>query len=185
MKNHLRKKMMALRRAIPEPIRQEKSRKIREKLFSLSEWQRAQRIMSYVSFGSEVDTHQVIKQALAQGKRVAVPLCIPQVKGLMAVEIEDFPGDLVPGTMGILEPKPDRIYPVDPESLDLILVPGVAFDRSRHRLGYGAGYYDRFLSGLRRPKAIGLAFQEQVVERIAKEGHDRPVDLIITDEEVI
>lgn len=142
--------------------------------------------MCYVSFGSEVNTFPLIQAALEQSKRLAVPLCQPEGQSLLAAEISDFPGDLRPGTWGILEPRPEALRPVAPELLDLVLVPGVAFDRSGNRLGYGAGYYDRFLATLRPgARTIALAFAEQIVTDVYPQAHDRPVDMVITDQEII
>jgi 5-formyltetrahydrofolate cyclo-ligase len=152
----------------------------------LPAWQQAGTIMSYVSFGSEVATPPLITAALAAGKRVAVPFCVREGRRLIASEVLAFPDDLQPGTLGILEPRPESLRPLAPELIDLVIVPGVAFDRAGNRLGYGAGYYDRFLATL-KPGAVtaGLAFAKQIVASVYPEAHDRPVDMVITETEII
>ncbi|WP_258358639.1 5-formyltetrahydrofolate cyclo-ligase [Moorella sulfitireducens (nom. illeg.)] len=186
MKKQLRREIIARRNSLAAALREAKSRIILNKLQGLPVWQQAGVIMSYVSFGSEVATPELIKTALAGGKRVAVPLCVREGRRLIASEIFAFPGDLQPGTWGILEPRPECLRPLDPGLIDLAIVPGVAFDRAGNRLGYGAGYYDRFLATLRPgTKAVALAFAEQVVPDVYPEAHDRPVDVVITDVEII
>ncbi|BCV22713.1 5-formyltetrahydrofolate cyclo-ligase [Moorella sp. Hama-1] len=186
MKKQLRKEIIARRNSLTAADREEKSALITRRVLALPVWRQARIIMCYVSFGSEVNTFPLIQAALEQSKRLAVPLCQPEGQSLLAAEILDFPGDLCPGTWGILEPRPEALRPVAPELLDLVLVPGVAFDRSGNRLGYGAGYYDRFLATLRPgARTIALAFTEQIVTDVYPQAHDRPVDMVITDQEII
>ncbi|PRR68698.1 5-formyltetrahydrofolate cyclo-ligase [Neomoorella humiferrea] len=186
MKQELRRLVIARRNALAETVRETKSEIIYNKLTGLPAWQQAEVVMSYVSFGSEVTTHALIKGALAVGKRVAVPLCVREGRCLIPSEIFAFPDDLRPGTWGILEPRQECLRPLDPQLIDLVIVPGVAFDRKGNRLGYGAGYYDRFLKTLRPGAAIiALAFSEQIVPDVYAEDHDLPVDMVVTDEEVI
>ncbi|WP_406677004.1 5-formyltetrahydrofolate cyclo-ligase [Moorella sp. ACPs] len=186
MKKQLRQQIIARRDALAKTVREAKSEIIVNKLQGLPAWQQAGTIMSYVSFGSEVATPALIKAALAGGKRVAVPLCVRDGRRLIASEVLAFPDDLQPGTWGILEPRPESLRPLDPKLIDLVIVPGVAFDRAGNRLGYGAGYYDRFLATLRpETRTIALAFAEQIVPDVYPEAHDRPVDMVITDTEII
>lgn len=186
MKKQLRRQIIARRNSLARATREEKSAVITRRVLELPCWQKARLIMCYVSFGSEVLTHPLIRAALSQGKRVTVPMCIPEGRRLLASEVLDFPGDLQPGTWGILEPRPETLRPVNPGDIDLVLVPGVAFDHAGNRLGYGGGYYDRFLASLRPGAlAIALAFAEQIVADVYPEVHDRPVDMVITDQEII
>ncbi|MGI9860590.1 5-formyltetrahydrofolate cyclo-ligase [Moorella naiadis] len=186
MKKQLRKEIIARRNSLAAAAREEKSALITRRLLTLPAWEQARVLMCYVSFGSEVNTFPLIAAALEQGKRVTVPLCLSEGRRLLAAEVSDFPGDLQPGTWGILEPRPETLRPVAPEIIDLVLVPGVAFDRTGNRLGYGAGYYDRFLATLRPgARTIALAFAEQIVADVYPQVHDRPVDMVITDGEII
>lgn len=186
LKKQLRKEIIARRNSLAAVDREEKSALITRRVLALPFWEQARIIMCYVSFGSEVNTFPLITTALEQGKRVAVPLCQPEGRRLLAAEVSDFPGDLRPGTWGILEPRPETLRPLAPGFIDLVLVPGVAFDRAGNRLGYGGGYYDRFLATLRPgARAIALAFSEQIVADVYPQAHDRPVDMVITDGGII
>lgn len=155
---------------------------IARELWNLDAYRRAGRLMTYVAFKKEVQTETIIREALSQGKQVAVPLCSKPERRLIASRLLDFPGDLAAGTWGIPEPRPEALRPLDPKTLDLVLVPGVGFDRQGYRLGYGGGYYDRFLRRLAPGcLCVGLAFSLQVVDELPREHHDRPVDLVITE----
>ncbi|MBC7342442.1 MAG: 5-formyltetrahydrofolate cyclo-ligase [Clostridia bacterium] len=160
----------------------QKSSAIAREVLNLAAYRRAQTIMTYVAFRNEVRTEIIIREALAQGKRVAVPLCSKARRQLIASQLLDFPGDLAPGTWGIPEPKPEALRPLDPQAIDLVIVPGVAFDRRGYRLGYGGGYYDRFLLRLGQGSvSVGVAFSLQVVDELPCEERDRPVNLVITE----
>ncbi|MGB9662445.1 MAG: 5-formyltetrahydrofolate cyclo-ligase [Moorellaceae bacterium] len=182
MKKQLRKEVLARRNTLPEEERTSKSEAIRQRLLALPFWHQARLVMIYVSFGSEVQTLELIRDALHQGKRLAVPFCRRDRRELIASEVLYFPEDLSPGAWGILEPREETLRPVRPQEIDLCLVPGVAFDVHGNRLGYGAGYYDGLLPRL-RPEAwkIGLAFDIQIVPTTYPEEHDFPLDAVITE----
>lgn len=136
----------------------------------------------YVSCGNEVGTHGLIRAALADGKRVCVPLCLEQ--GEMACcEIASLAG-LSPGRRGILEPS-GREGEVSPREIDLAVVPGVAFDEAGNRLGQGGGYYDRFLPQIEHACCVGLCYRWQVMKRLPCEKHDRKTDYIVHEEKVM
>ncbi len=162
----------------------EKSRKsaiIKNKLFNEEGFKKANVVMFYVSLKDEVDTFLMIDEALKAGKRIAVPVIIKENKRLIAGEIHNRLEDLESQHFGIYQPRQDRVKEVPLEIRDLVVVPGVAFDRKNIRLGRGHGYYDRFLSGLpKRTKTIGLAFDFQVLEDLPQDPHDVPVSKIIT-----
>lgn len=186
MKVHLRKEVLALRNLLTKEEQKKKNEAIFRRLLSLPAWEEANLVMIYVSFGSEVNTDYLIQKALAEGKKVAVPYCLREERKLIASILYDYPGDLIPRTWGILEPRPEALRPIEPRLIDLCLVPGVAFDIYGNRLGYGAGYYDRFLPHL-RPEAhkIALAFEIQIVDTVFPTPQDVPVDLIITEARII
>ncbi len=162
----------------------EKSRKsaiIKNKLFNEEEFKRAKVVMFYVSLKDEVDTYLMIDEALKAGKRVTVPVILKEEKRLIAGEIRNRLKELESQHFGIYQPKQDRVREVPLDDIDLVVVPGVAFDKKNIRLGRGHGYYDRFLSGLpKTTKTIGLAFDFQVVEDLPQDPHDIPVWKIIT-----
>ncbi|MEW6173298.1 MAG: 5-formyltetrahydrofolate cyclo-ligase [Bacillota bacterium] len=146
-------------------------------------FQSARLIMFYAPFRNEVETETLVKEALAAGKRVAFPVAEKEKKELIAREIMRYPDDLAPGAFNISEPRPSCPV-VAPEDLDLIFVPGVAFDPQGYRLGYGGGYYDRFLPRT-RAISIGLAYHFQLLVTVFPEDHDWPVDFVISEDVTI
>lgn len=139
--------------------------------------------MTYLDFRSEVRTLAFLPEIWKQGKKIVVPYCAGRDLGLFLLE---SPDELAPGTWGILEPRPELRAAAGkragPESIDLALVPGVAFDSRGGRLGRGKGFYDRFLPQL-CPDAlkIGLAFESQLAWEIPMQPQDVRMDLVITE----
>ena len=162
-----------------------KSRLVIERLKEQSEFKNAKTILCYVSFRREVHTHELIQELLEEGKkRICVPLSNFPKKLIFPREITNFETDLEEGNFGILEPKANaRKIPL--EEIDLVLAPGVAFDTCGNRLGYGGGFYDRFLNQIPKTPAIALAFELQMIEQTHCEAHDCLVDKIITEKRVI
>lgn len=182
-KSELRKSMMNKRDSMPASIRLGHSKIIMDKLRHLSIYKDARLIFVYVSFRSEVETHSFINQALLDGKRIAVPLTITNGKLLLPCEITSLE-ELTVGTWGILEPDKDNIREIDYKEIDLALVPGLAFDPFGNRLGYGAGYYDRFLPNLRNSSVlVGMGFDFQLIDQVQAGPFDVPMDSILTNEE--
>ena len=141
-------------------------------------------VLAYASFGTELQTDELLRRVLAGGKT----LLLPRVGrgGLVLYEVRDLAGDLEPGTWGIREPVPDHCPLADPRGVDFALIPGVAFDGRGRRLGYGGGFYDRLLAGGLRggtPRVAG-AFGVQIVDEVPTGPHDAPVDLVVTEKEV-
>lgn len=185
-KRRLREEILAKRALLTAEDIKEKSRKITDKLLDLKEFKASKVVMSYVDFNNEVETKDFIRTCLQQGKRVVVPVVVRKPESLrseiIASEIFDPDGDLVPGTYGILEPRKDRLREINPCEIDFAAIPGTVFDMRRNRIGYGAGYYDRFLIKLKKDcLKAGLAFELQIVEELPVEKHDVPLDMIITE----
>ncbi len=182
-KRALRRRMLDRLRRQPEPQRLAKSLKIARRLRRLALYRQARSILCYAAFDGEVETRPILREALEDGKRVAVPVCQPHTRRMIPRQIGDPDRDLrAAGSYGIPEPAGSRHRRIDPRRLGLIVVPGVAFDRRGRRLGRGGGYFDRFLARL--PASIprvGLAFRFQVVRKIPWEGHDQPVCKVITE----
>ncbi len=185
MKNSIRKEILKKRDAIPQEIKTDKNAIIKKKLFSLQEFMNAEVVFFYASFRSEVETHSMIRESLEMGKRVMLPKV--QIDGHLVklYEIQDI-HELSPGHMGIPEPSFNNTYPLSIDEVNMIIIPGVAFDYSGNRLGYGGGYYDMLLAQ-RKKKApiIALAYEEQLVDEIPSEPHDIKIDMIITDKRII
>jgi len=186
MKKELRKKIIAARKDLAREVVDAKSAEIFKKIVSLKQYQKAKVIMAYLAIKNEVETVPFILQALAEGKRIIIPVCQKETTTIIPAEIKNYPEDLEPGAWGILEPKPDRLYPVDPQEIDLIIIPGVAFDEQGNRLGYGAGYYDRFLPRLRADVLkIAPAYDLQIVPTVYPGEYDRPVDIVVTETRIL
>jgi 5-formyltetrahydrofolate cyclo-ligase len=140
-------------------------------------------VMVYVPKPPEVDTMPLIRHLLEKGVRVVVPIIERETRTLRLSCLED-PGNLVISTFSVPEPIGNEI-PVCGEDLEVIIVPLLAFDRAGHRLGYGAGYYDRFLSSYPRAKKIGAAFSCQEIRSVPTDDNDVAMDIIITEREII
>ena len=175
MKQELRKRILEKRNSLAKEEIKEKSKIIKEKLFSLEEYKKAKKILFYISFGSEVDTHDMIKESL-KIKKTVVPKCRNHELELSRIHSFD---ELEEGYCKILEPV--KIKKIDEKIVDLIIVPGIVFDRKGDRIGYGKGYYDRLLTRFPHVKKIGLAFSLQIVDSIPTEEHDIKVDRVITE----
>jgi len=160
------------------------NRRIEEHLAGLDIWRACRFPCIYISAKpGEVDTHGLIRGALVQGKRVCVPVTHPGSSDLEIVEITSL-DPLVPGHFGLLDPAPENCRPLNGSEWDLVIAPGVAFDRLGHRIGFGRGYYDRLLARKNVP-ALALAFSFQIVPEFEVSGNDVDMDYIVTDEEVI
>lgn len=179
-KQQLRTRQRALTQALSGATRAAADAAIRAHVLALPEYRRAKRVFFFVSTRQEVDTHPLVKQALAEGKQVCVPRCLPG--GQMALcRISDLDA-LRPGAYGILEPNADCPR-VAPETVEFALIPCVACTRRGDRLGQGGGYYDRFLPGY--PGAAALVCREALLlDWIPTEAHDRAIPLVITEKGV-
>jgi 5-formyltetrahydrofolate cyclo-ligase len=164
------------------------SRQIIEALIALPLYQEKTLFFIYCSYRSEVETGPLLKRCLQEGKTVFVPKSVPEQSGLLAVAITNPVTDLLPGFRGIPEPVPSLAERplLHPQSIEVSVIPGAVFARSGHRLGYGGGYYDRFLAQeAPRSYRIGLAFSVQLVEQIPVLPHDVPMDMLITEKEIL
>ncbi len=184
MKRTIRTSVISRRNAMSVSDITRKSALIKKRLFALEEFRHARAILFYVSYGSEVATHEMIQACLASGKKVVVPCTNATNKTLSLSELRRW-DDLGVGSYNIQEPRMECRCEVSLDAVDLIIVPGVAFDCAGHRIGHGMGYYDRLLSENVEATKIGLAFELQVVEQIPAEHHDVSIDMIITEKRVI
>ena len=180
-KAQLRKSCLRQLKEQKEEERRQRSSKIWRKVLRLTAFRQARVVCCYVALPYEVQTWQMIETMLAKGKRVVVPVAKPQSKRLVLSELRDPARELSRGAHGVLEPHRQAFRPVSVRAVDLVLVPGIAFDRSGFRLGHGQGYYDRFLA--RVPKStptVGLAFRFQLLDRLPTAAHDRAVSTVLT-----
>lgn len=186
IKAEIRKEVGQKRDSISMEERDEKSKRIMDTLFSLKEFKDARVVHFFVNIKSEVFTGEMIKGALAAGKRVVVPFIDSANRRLLLSEIKDYEKDLMPGYWGILEPKRESFRETSIDDVDLMVIPGLAFDKKGGRIGYGAGYYDRLLS-VRKKKMllIAVAYELQIAEDVPTHERDVRVDKIVTESRVI
>ncbi len=184
-KRILRARALARRAALTPPERAEASARIRETLFALPAFHQARTVHAFISFPEEVDTAPILAACRKAQKSIVLPYQVPG--GERLGHACWIPGQaLVPGPFGTQEPPPEARQPLDLASIDLVLVPGVAFDRRGGRLGYGKGYYDRFLADLLRcsgspPALVALAFSAQIVEAVPLNAWDVRVPQLLTE----
>ena len=177
----MKSEMMGRRKSHGQELVERKSEAIMEKLFELKEFKEAKVILFYASEKDEVQTHRMMQGALDTGKRVVLPITVVEGKNLVLSEVRNLKR-LGVGAFGVLEPM--DYVPVKPDDVDLVIVPGVAFDLRGDRLGHGMGYYDKLLAGI-KAHFVGLAFEFQIVDDIPEEKHDVRVHKVVTEQRVI
>ncbi len=179
IKSQLRDKYKQMRRDLTPEEKAEKDASIAARVFRLWQYRENDVLLTYVSTDIEVDTRQIIERALADGKKVAVPRCVP---GTRSMEFYFIGGldDLEPGAFGVLEPRPDPAKLLTDFSKGICLVPAFSYDWNGFRLGYGKGYYDRFLSGF-GGNMIGICYSECIRPHLPHGRYDRAVELLVTD----
>ncbi len=183
-KPQFRSQILSLRETLAPDMRAEYSRRIAQTLISLPQFGAARTVHCYLSFGTEVETEYIRLAAFASGKRVAVPIHEKHNPILQHRFITDT-HEFTPGHWNVPVPIIDNTVLLSAADLaltasDIIIVPLVAFDRSKHRLGYGKGFYDRFLH-TEKAITIGIGFSIQEVEHIPIEPHDETLSMIITE----
>ena len=185
-KEEIRRKILKKRLSLLSEDIRDKSQQVFLNLTETVEYINSRNIMFYVATRSEVQTEEMIKTSIKMGKNIFVPTILPECLNLAPSKIFDFDIELEKGKKGILEPKKEyyRLFPS--ENIDLIIVPGVAFDLSGNRIGRGFGYYDNFLRKVpSSAKIVALAFEMQIVKKIPNDKNDIPVHKIITEKRII
>jgi 5-formyltetrahydrofolate cyclo-ligase len=183
-KRQLRKLFKKKRSAIADDDRQQWNAQLYERLTTQPFFLEAANLFIFVSFRTEIDTHAIIKRALLLEKNVFVPRTKDADGNMEAIQIESLE-QLTTARMGLPEPEL-RLPPTAAPIFDLILVPGLAFDRHGYRLGYGGGYYDKFLSKLpQHGLTLGLAYHIQLTDNLPFDAHDQKLDGVVTEKEVI
>ncbi len=184
-KTILRNKILEKKSLLSKKEIKEKSEIITKTLLDSDFYKEAKRIMTFVSMEKEVDTHPLIQEIISHNKSIVVPITLNKTKELLLSELFSL-SELEVRDFNIEVPKPEFTRLIEPKSVDLILVPGLAFAKDGHRVGYGGGYYDRFLEKIDKsvPK-IGLAFDLQIVDNVPVEPFDIGVDFIISEKRII
>ena len=178
-KRALRAQFRKYRAECPPELKREMDRKLYESFISLKEYNDCDTLFAYVSRDIECDTAPIIERALADGKRVAVPKCAQRSNEMTFYFIRSF-DDLERGRYDILEPVPERCERAEDHSRGLCLVPGLSFDLQGYRLGFGKGYYDRFLSRFGGVTA-GICYAKCTAGELPRGIYDRAVDILITE----
>lgn len=181
-KRELRQQIRDRLMGMDHSVYMERSANIHQRLFNTEEWKGAEVIGITLSIFPEVDTYGVIEKAWEYGKRVAVPKCLPEKKGLKFFLITDF-NQVQKGYYGLYEPVEEKGKEVKKEQIQFLVVPGVVFSKKGNRIGFGGGYYDRFLQGY-DGVTLSMAFEEQIVGDVPVEDHDKRVGMIVTERNV-
>ena len=180
-KDELRAQMRQARRALSEQAQREAAQAAAARILALDAYQNARVVMAYAAVRGELALDAVLRDALAADKTLALPRC--EGEGVMRAYRVARLSELKRGAYGILEPGA-ACLPVAPEEIDLMLVPGTAFDRRGGRLGQGGGYYDRYL-GLTRAVCVGVCHDFALTEAVPTETHDAHMDIVITPNHTI
>lgn len=182
-KKETRKRVLQQRRAFSAS---DKTLAELQMLLYLQSWdvfRNAATIHIFLSKTDEPNTAPMLEDCWKSGKKTGVPCVLPDTFELFHSQLKSF-DDLRSGSLGVLEPSPENRISMTPESFDLVIIPGVAFDRQGGRLGYGKGYYDRFLDQTNAFR-LALAFDFQVLENVPTEKHDVPMNGILTESGII
>jgi 5-formyltetrahydrofolate cyclo-ligase len=184
-KKELRKHVLSVRGQMDSKVREEKSRKIVEQLLNFPIIKDVNLIFSFLSFGNEVDVRPFLEESIRVGKKIAIPKAWLKDRIMIPYLFAGW-DSLKPGLYGILEPDPDTAQKVTHEEIDAVIVPGVAFDQKGGRLGYGGGFYDRYLAGFKKcPPLIAVCFSEQLLDQVPVKSHDYKVDYIVTENGIL
>ena len=183
-KAQLRRELQNCLLSITSEQRSEKSRKACRNLVSIPQFQSASTVMMFLSLPHEVDTSEAILNAWQLGKTVAVPKVSWQQRHMIAVQINSLETGISTEASGLQNPIAG--VPVAFEEIDLVVTPGLGFDKKGNRLGRGGSYYDRFFANTElKASRCGFGFTEQLVEKVPVAEHDEPVDIVVTEKEII
>lgn len=186
-KQTIRQEVLARREALSDAERAEYSMAVTTRLIAMPEYRRAKILLGYMNFGHEYASESWVRQVLADGKQLILPKANPATKRLDLYEVNECETQLAPGSWGIREPIVElctRVLSLN--TIEFILLPGVAFTRAGDRLGYGGGFYDRLLADLQhRPSLVAGAFSTQVVQQLPQEATDRKVEWLVTEKETL
>ena len=183
IKKQMRSSCKEMRRSMDKTLKANFDKKIQNKLLNLFIVREADVVLTYVSTPIEVKTLDFIESLLKQGKKVAVPKCLND-KGDMDFFIINSLNDLEDGFFGVQEPDPQKTEKTVTTENSVCIVPAFLFDEKGYRLGYGKGYYDRFLSKF-QGKTVGICYEENIRDSLMHGKYDRPVGLIVTEKRIV
>lgn len=183
LKNEYRTKAKQYRTSLSQKQKQELDNKIVQNLIALNKFCDAETVLCYMSTPSEIDTTSIISMLLQKNRGVAVPRCIDDSRDMEFYSITSL-GQTEKRTFGVYEPNPQTCEKLRDFRNSVCILPGLGFDREGYRLGYGKGYYDRFLSSYGGPK-IGLCYEKCLFNELPRGYFDVAADIIITENEII
>ena len=164
----------------------QRTRAIENRLFEFANFLESRIVLLYTPAPNEVDTLEIIRRSYLYGKIIVLPAFDPNSRSMRLFKVDDLNRDLAQGTRGNLEPNPKRCKSVPIDCLDIAIIPGVAMDEKGGRVGQGNGYYDRLIPDLPiTTRKVGLVYELQIVSSVPLEGHDKHVDIVITEDRVI
>ena len=178
-KSELRKHYKKIRMQMPLKDKCDKDIRIFENFMALDEYKKSKDVLVYVSSYIEVDTHRIINKCFQDGKRVFAPRCVPDSNDMNFYEIKSF-DDLEQGAFGIYEPK-QKCIRIESFEKACCIVPALAYDQSGYRLGFGKGFYDKFLSNF-NGKQIGICYSSCICGCLPHEKHDVAIEIVVTDD---
>ncbi|HET9576791.1 MAG TPA: 5-formyltetrahydrofolate cyclo-ligase [Usitatibacter sp.] len=182
VKGQLRSEMIARRDALPQAERDRLAAAFTAQLVAMPEYAAARSVLATMAIGSEWNTRPFLDRARADGKTVVLPRLTPPPRRLALHSVEDLDRQLIPGVWDIPEPDPDRCAAVTLADVDFAVIPALTMDRSGYRIGYGAGYFDRLLTGRGNlPFCVTALPAPFIVESLPHEPHDVPVDRLIDE----
>lgn len=187
-KKQIRKDILEVRRSMDIDKKDTYDTLIEKSFFESSFYKEAKNIFIYISYDSEINTKRIINRAINERKNIYVPRTEFDTKLMNAVKINDF-SNLVESRYGILEPKKEEPF-IDPNELDIIVVPGVAFDKNGGRIGYGAGYYDRYFKRINEENKsriikLALIYDFQLIDEVPTDEEDVLIDAVLTEKQFI
>jgi 5-formyltetrahydrofolate cyclo-ligase len=180
-KAELRAVALQRRDALSPSLRRDYGQIILNRIIAMEQFHQARTVMAYCGFGSEIDTAPLLRAVLESGKTLVLPKINRPAGVLDIYQVDDLETGLLTGVWGIREPNPATCQARTPPDIDMVLVPGVAFDRKGGRIGYGKGYYDKLLAQCRHACKIAGAFEVQVFDSVPMAPHDIPVDALVTE----
>lgn len=185
-KQEVRKRLLNILLSLTQEEITRRSENVKKLLSELPIYRKASIVMAYFPIKGEVDLLGMIKKDLGV-KRFCFPVTDLVTRKIRPFEVKDIDGDFVSGPYGIMQPDITRLKEIEIDKIDLVIIPGVAFDYQRHRLGRGAGYYDRFLKNIKPPAVkAGVAFQTQILQDLPiNSTHDQIMDLVVSEDRVI
>lgn len=171
---------------ISEKNLSKRTKSIENNLFELANFVESSIALLYVGKEGEVATNHILKRCFELNKIIVLPAFDDDRYAMNLMKVDNLETDLVAGKRGILEPDRNRCKVVPVESIDIAIIPGLAFDEKGGRIGTGEGYYDRFIPKLSNTtRKVALALDDQVIQQVPMESHDKHVDIIVTDNRII